>query len=410
MSIQFSTFKNVIKDFLKLDEEIRSLSKAKIDRMRIRDKLSKEIMMYYKHNNIHSLDLNFDGAKQQLELVESTRHPSVNQKFLRKALVKYCNNDKIVDSMIDHILEEREHNSSISFKLKRIIANKKKPQIDAMNLVKDNKNLIEERFAKLAEYAIIKDGIEPFKPEPKKELKEENLEPKFEKYQPVNDEEVDEEEDEEEINEENDDVNNINNVDDEDEEEIDERNIPIESNYDSDDSDDDYDEDEQDIDIDNIPEEETGYDEKPPDIEKEYPVENTIRNVIANKFDKEPEKIEQKSEKDKIKERGAIPLLKPVSQIDPQTILKELEVKALEAWKKLDQLSSKYIYLGKWLLLQKEKIKLHSTKAQIESNTFIQMNEKIKKYEKELENEQYDNEVIRLKMYIIKYIEVRFSR
>ena len=37
------------------------------------------------------------------------------------------------------------------------------------------------------------------------------------------------------------------------------------------------------------------------------------------------------------------------------------------------------------------------------------MNEKIKKYEKEMENEQYDNEIIRLKMYIIKYIEVRFS-
>ena len=138
MSIQFSTFKNVIKEFLKLDEEIRSLSKAKVDRMRVRDKLSKDIMIYYKHNNIHSLDLNFDGAKQQLELVESTRHPSVNQKFLRKALVKYCNNDKIVDSMIDHILEERDQNSSVSFKLKRITANKKRPQVDAMNLIKEN--------------------------------------------------------------------------------------------------------------------------------------------------------------------------------------------------------------------------------------------------------------------------------
>ena len=393
MSIQFSTFKNVIKEFLKLDEEIRSLSKAKIDRMRIRDKLSKEIMIYYKHNNIHSLDLNFDGAKQQLELVESTRHPSVNQKFLRKALVKYCNNDKIVDSMIDHILEERDQNSSVSFKLKRITTTKKKPQIDAMNLIKENdKNLIEERFAKLAEYAIMKDSIEPFKKEkpkePPKEIQKEP-EPIKDPVEAFNEVDTDEEETEEEI---------------------DETNIPIESNYDSyEETDDNEDNDDEDIDIDNIPEEETGYDEEPPDMEKEYPIENTIRNVINNKLDIEPEKQNNKQSQ---KEKGAIPILKPVNQseqINPQNVLKELEVKALESWKKLDTLSSKYIYLSKWLVLQKEKIKLYSSKAQIEHNTFIQMNEKVKKYEKELENEQYDNEIVRLKMYIIKYIEVRFS-
>ena len=394
MSIQFSTFKNVIKDFLKLDEEIRSLSKAKVDRLRIRDKLSKEIMIYYKHNNIHSLDLNFDGAKQQLELVESTRHPSVNQKFLRKALVKYCNNDKIVDSMIDHILDEREQNSSVSFKLKRITANKKKPQIDAMSLVKDNKNLIEERFAKLAEYAIIKDGINSFTQEKPKEIQKEPI-------KNIQAQDLEEEDDLEEDDLEED-------LEEDESELIDEHNIPIESNYESDEDINDEDIDDEDIDIDNIPEEETGYDEEPPNMENEYPIENTIRNVITSKLDED-----KNTEKNK-KEKGAIPALKPINnnqseQINPQTILKDLEIKALEAWKKLDLLSSKYIYLNKWLLLQKEKIKLYSSRPQIENNVFIQMNEKIKKYEKEMENEQYDNEIIRLKMYIIKYIEIRFS-
>ena len=126
MSNQFSNFKNTIKEFLKLDEEIRSLSRAKTDRLRIREKLSKEITGYYKQNNIHSLDLNLDDGKQQLELVESTRHPSVNQKFLREALTKYCNNDKIVDNMIEHILQEREQVSSVSFKLKRVMPTGKK--------------------------------------------------------------------------------------------------------------------------------------------------------------------------------------------------------------------------------------------------------------------------------------------
>ena len=163
MSVQFSNFKTSIKEFLKLDEEIRSLSKAKSERTKARDKLSKEIMGYYKTNNIHSLDLNFDGGKQQLELIESTRHPAVNKKFLREALTKYCNNDKIVDNMIDHILDERSQSSSVSFKLKRVVPKtKKSSSSDPMKLTEKYENdKIKDRFAKLAEYAIIKDGIGP---------------------------------------------------------------------------------------------------------------------------------------------------------------------------------------------------------------------------------------------------------
>ena len=66
MSVQFS---NIIKEFLRLDEEIRSLSKAKSERTKQRDRISKEISSYYKQNNIHSLNLNHEGSIQQLELV-----------------------------------------------------------------------------------------------------------------------------------------------------------------------------------------------------------------------------------------------------------------------------------------------------------------------------------------------------
>jgi hypothetical protein len=164
MSVQFS---NTLKEFLRLDEEIRSLSKAKAERTKQRDRISKEISSYYKLNNIHSLNLNHEGTDQQLELVEKSRLPSVNQKFLRQALSKYCNNDKILEHMIDHILEEREQNSSSSFKLKRILPVSKKSKAsssNAMALIKENeKNKIQERFAKLAEYAIAKDSVLPYK-------------------------------------------------------------------------------------------------------------------------------------------------------------------------------------------------------------------------------------------------------
>ena len=167
MSNQFSTLKNTIKDFLKLDEEIRSLTKARSERVKQKEKLSKEIMNYYKVNNINTLDVTNEVMKQKLELVESERHPSVNKKFLRVALEKYCNNDKVVSDMIDYILTERSNVSTVSYKLKRIIPDKKKAasslsSIDAMSLIKQSDaDKIKDRFAKLAEFAIIKDGIEP---------------------------------------------------------------------------------------------------------------------------------------------------------------------------------------------------------------------------------------------------------
>ena len=123
MENQFFNFKNTIKEFLKVDEEIRGLAKAKASRMKEREKLSKSIMDYYKKNQIHSLDVNEYNTKQQLTLVESERHPAVNKNFLRNALFRYCNNDQIVSKMIDHILEERDNTSKVSFKLKRIIPN-----------------------------------------------------------------------------------------------------------------------------------------------------------------------------------------------------------------------------------------------------------------------------------------------
>ena len=43
MSNQFFDLKSSIKEFLKLDEEIRSLSKAKCERLRKKEKINKEI-------------------------------------------------------------------------------------------------------------------------------------------------------------------------------------------------------------------------------------------------------------------------------------------------------------------------------------------------------------------------------
>jgi hypothetical protein len=281
MAVQFYNFKKTIKEFLKLDEEIRSLSKARLERIKKRERLSKEITIYYKTNNIRSMDLNLEDGTQFLELVESERHPSVNKKFLREALIKYCNNDKIVDDMITHILEERENNSAITFKLKRIIPSRKKNAVstkNAMGLTQDNEKLkIQERFMKLADYAILKDGIGPLNNDNQiKTVKPHIIQQKPENIKHVKEEHVDEEEDD--IEEEEEDFE-------EEEEEEDfeeEESVTIDNSSEVTSMKECEDED---VDLDDIPVEETGYIEDPPQLEERLSKNNTIKNVISRKLD-----------------------------------------------------------------------------------------------------------------------------
>jgi hypothetical protein len=416
MSVQFSNFKSTIKDFLKLDEEIRALSKAKLERTRARDKLSKEIMSYYKTNDIHSLDLNMEGSKQQLELVESTRHPSVNQKFLREALVKYCNNDKIVDNMIDHILGQREQTSSVSFKLKRVISKTKKSSSSESNSISDPMKLtakyendkIKDRFAKLAEYAILKDSIAPPPPP------QPSCQPVILPQEPKNIKEIVVEPRTIEV------VEKVKEVKEKDMKKI--RSDSI-----------DDDDDEEDVDLDEIPEEDTGYVEPPPKLEEEFDNKKTFRTVICQKLDSDLNQI------------GSIPKLSTQTKVipppdtakqyeenssespheneridrneknekneknDKQKAIYEFELKTVEAWKKLDSLSQNIPNLNKWLNIQREKMKILKVKEQTDPKLFVSMMTKLKNIEKECEKYEYPNEINILRSYIIKYINLRFG-
>jgi hypothetical protein len=146
---QFSKFKKHVKEFLRLDEEVRILSKARSERAKSRDILSREIMNYYRANKINTVDLNTDDGNELLELIESKRKPSVNQKFLRTALEKYCKDDQIVDHMIEHILDQREGSEVSSFKLKRVIPKKKSSQTSPQQIAD-----IQKRFAMLTKFAL----------------------------------------------------------------------------------------------------------------------------------------------------------------------------------------------------------------------------------------------------------------
>jgi hypothetical protein len=392
MSNQFFDLKNSIKEFLKLDEEIRSLSKAKCDRLRKKEQVNKEITSYYKLNNIKTLDLTFDGNKHLLELVETERHPSVNQKFLRNALVKYCNNDKIVDNMINHILNEREQTTSSSYKLKVVTAMNKKPSKNAMDLIKENeKSKIQERFMKLAEYAIAKDGIKEFKPMQIENVQSQQHQQHQQPHQtqlppPQTQPQLKENETVQSQNQRQRTVSIGHSVHEE-ETDFDEGTSYVDTEYEEDE-----------VDLDELPVEETGYTEDPPQLEEKLDKNNTIKNLIYNKLDS------LKSEP-----VGAIPV--PKTQLTQEQILyrlKDLEVKAINSWKSLDVLSSKYPVLGKWLLLQKEKIKLLKLKDQMNKDSFNEMYSKLNQTEYD-QKSTYPDDVNKLRMDIINYLQFRFK-
>lgn len=358
MSVQFSNFKSIIKEFLKLDEEIRSLSKARLERSKKRDTLSKEITQYYQKNNISCLNLNDMEKKQQLELVESSRHPSVNQKFLRETLVKYCNDDKIVNNMIDYILQEREKNSKPTYKLKRIIPKSSKKNtaqnIDPGNLLSDA-DKIKQRFAKLADFAIIKDGI--------------NIETDSQKQNDIIIDNII-------INQhKQQDIEESRSLDEEkyvDEEDVEEEDI-----------------DEEDVDLDEIPEEDTGYTEEPPQIEEDLKKDKTIKNIIS-------QRIDQMDQKQFV---GAIPTPtpKPVNNS-----------KHLEYWKTLEEIAYRHNVesLKKWLNLQNKKLDIYKKKAQINSQDFILIIKEIKNQEDYINKNSGSNlQINMMKQEILKYIE-----
>jgi hypothetical protein len=388
MSNQFFDLKNSIKEFLKLDEEIRSLSKAKCDRLRKKEQVNKEITSYYKLNNIKTLDLTFDGNKHLLELVETERHPSVNQKFLRDALVKYCNNDKIVDNMINHILNEREQTTSSSYKLKVVTAMNKKPSKNAMDLINENeKSKIQERFMKLAEYAIAKDGIKDFKPMQIENVQPQQLPQSQQLSQQLPQPSQQQLKEKESVQSQRQRTVSIGHSVHEEETDYDEGTSYVDTEYEEDE-----------VDLDELPVEETGYTEDPPQLEEKLDKNNTIRNLIYNKLDS------LKSEP-----VGAIPV--PKTQLTQEQIvyrLKDLEVKAINSWKSLDVLSSKYPVLEKWLLLQKEKIKLLKLKDQMNKDSFHEMYSKINQTEYD-QKSTYPDDVNKLRMDIINYLQFRFK-
>ena len=93
-----------IKEWITVDEEIKSLQKEVKTRKEKQKDLTKELMEVMKSNEIDCFDLN-DG---KLVYTRSKTKQTINKKYLMTTLIKCLEDPKDAEKVTDFILENRE--------------------------------------------------------------------------------------------------------------------------------------------------------------------------------------------------------------------------------------------------------------------------------------------------------------
>ncbi len=93
-----------IKEWIGVDEEIKSLQKEIKQRKEKQKDLTKELMEVMKSNEIDCFDLN-DG---KLVYTRSKTKQTINKKYLMTTLIKCLEDPKDAEKVTDFILENRE--------------------------------------------------------------------------------------------------------------------------------------------------------------------------------------------------------------------------------------------------------------------------------------------------------------
>lgn len=93
-----------IKEWIGVDEEIKSLQKEIKTRKERQKELTKDLMEVMKTNEIECFDLN-DG---KLVYTKSKTKQTINKKYLMSTLVKCLEDPKDVEKVTEFILENRE--------------------------------------------------------------------------------------------------------------------------------------------------------------------------------------------------------------------------------------------------------------------------------------------------------------
>ena len=112
--------KQLVKDYLDIDDQISTLQKAIKERKEKKEKMSKVILEAMKDKEIAQMNLN---ETKLVYSVTQTKNP-LNKVYLNNVLTTFFNDEKQAEKTINYILENRTKVEKV--KLKRVNEKKKK--------------------------------------------------------------------------------------------------------------------------------------------------------------------------------------------------------------------------------------------------------------------------------------------
>lgn len=110
-------FKNTIKNFVGIDDQIRILQNQIKELKKKKTIFSKNIVTYMSQNSLENTNINISDGK--LKVIESKRQVPVNKLYAIKVLTEYFQNSEEATKVSSLIFDNREH--KLTKTLKRTI-------------------------------------------------------------------------------------------------------------------------------------------------------------------------------------------------------------------------------------------------------------------------------------------------
>ena len=112
--VQLEVFKEKVKEWLSLDDDIKTLNSHLKERKKRKNDLTPEILDFMNQHKID--DMNSDGHK--LKYTESKIKKPINKDYIQKQLSNFLKNTQQAEDATDYILTNRE--ITVKVRLKRI--------------------------------------------------------------------------------------------------------------------------------------------------------------------------------------------------------------------------------------------------------------------------------------------------
>ena len=116
--LHLEVFKENVKEWLTLDDDIKTLNSHLRDRKKRKNELTPDILKFMQEYEIQDMNTNSGLIKYNQTLVKKP----MNKEFIRKKLSDFLKNSKTAEDATDYITQNRD--TEIKIKLKRV--NKKK--------------------------------------------------------------------------------------------------------------------------------------------------------------------------------------------------------------------------------------------------------------------------------------------